>query len=288
MLVPEEPVTSDPDHPMTGAVSNLDQKSSAVVLTPRSSSDWEEPHPGQRCPVPPAGTASNGLGDSQTCNGAPKGIIMAAKAFAPYPKRGWATTSSRRFLRPRLRTATLKPLKIPATPKEAGVRISYLSTQSNSSSLRPLVQSPAPTPMLERISNTRTVSPMYGCETGKVAVKHADDSGASSAESALSSTHSSMRVSTTDFLGHMPPSSDPEESDRSSCMSLEPDTSPDSLSPDEDPYGWESELDRKIATGDISCCPTFQYRRAGGGKRSLLQKVLSLGPRDFSRSAAMP
>lgn len=287
MPIPEESVTSDSDHPMTGTGSDLDEKPPSVVFTSRSSSDWEEPHPGQRYPVPPAGTASNGLGDSQR-NGTSR-TVMAAKVYTPYPERGW-TSGNRRFLRPRrirtIRTAALKPLKILANPQEAGVkRVSCAPVKSNNSSMRPLVQSPAPASMPERISaNTQAISPMYGCETGNGAVKLVDDSGASSIESTLSSKHSSMRFSITDLSGHLA-SPGPEESDRSSCMSLERDTSPDSISPDEDPYGWEAELDKKVAAGDVSCCPAFQYRRAGGGKRSLLQKVLSLGPRDFGRSA---
>lgn len=284
MSIPEESVKPDSDHPMTGAGSDLDEKPPSVVFTSRSSSDWEEPHPGQRYPVPPTGTASNGFGDSQQCNGTSR-TVMAAKVYAPYPERGWVS-GSRRFLRPRLRTTALKPLKIPATPQQAGSkRASCALVNSNNSSMRPLVQSPAPAPMLERISaNAQAVSPMYGCETGNGAVKLPDDSVASSAESALSSKHSSMRFSITDFSGHLA-SPGPEESDQSSCMSLERDTSPDSISPDEDPYGWEAELEKKVAAGDISCCSTFQYRRAGDGKRTLLQKVLSLGPRDFGRSA---
>lgn len=55
------------------------------------------------------------------------------------------------------------------------------------------------------------------------------------------------------------------------------------IAPDEDPYGWEAELERRLplsqAEADV-CYPTQQYRRAGGAKRTLLQWVLNLGPRE--------
>jgi hypothetical protein len=57
-----------------------------------------------------------------------------------------------------------------------------------------------------------------------------------------------------------------------SLMSLDVEKSPQ-LTPDPDPYGWESELDKRL-------CPVMQYRRAGGTKRTLLRRVLSLGPKE--------
>ena len=57
---------------------------------------------------------------------------------------------------------------------------------------------------------------------------------------------------------------------------------------DPDPYGWEAELEKRavpcadgaVGLGVSDCCPVsvVQYRRAGGGKRTLLQRVLSFGP----------
>jgi len=54
---------------------------------------------------------------------------------------------------------------------------------------------------------------------------------------------------------------------------------------DDDMYGWEAELDRKAtngppaATGSLCYCHKFQYRRADGGRRNLIHRVFSRGPR---------
>jgi len=59
------------------------------------------------------------------------------------------------------------------------------------------------------------------------------------------------------------------------------------LEPDPDPYGWEAELEKRVvpSSGDIglgltdySPVSVLQYRRAGGAKKTLLQRVLSFGP----------
>lgn len=261
-------------------IDSLDEKPTQLPSDARQSFslDWEEPHPGSRFPVPQPPPPENaiilGVGiQKQTCLEVPK-VGMAAKGYR-----------SRRFLRPRIRTSSLKPLKIPATAQEAGVRsVSCFTPQSQASSTRPILSSEtvSTSTMIERTLSASTVSPMYGCGTEQGVQKLTDDS----CESALSSKHSSMRFSTlTDFSGHLKlPSPATEDSDASSCMSLDVDnTITPSISPDEDPYGWEAELCRKVAAGQLECCPNLQYRRAGGGKRSLLQRVLSLGPREFGR-----
>ncbi|KAK4165067.1 hypothetical protein QBC43DRAFT_352470 [Cladorrhinum sp. PSN259] len=289
MSIPEDPETSSSEDTQVGMmIDGLDEKPAHFAnsdVRPSFSSDWEEPHPGQPFPVPPPESALLGADTQRSnCLEVPK-VGMAAKGYR-----------NRRFLRPRLRTQSLKPLKIPATPQEANVRsVSCCTPLSNSSSTRPFLSTStthtiSPATTIERTSSARptVVSPMYGCETEKGVHKPNDDSY----ESPASSKHSSMRFSTlTDFSGHlklpMSPATAADDSDNSSLMSFEHDTtmttsisnSP-SLSPDEDPYGWEAELNRKAASG--GCCPNFQYRRVGGAKRSLLQKVLSLGPRSAS------
>ncbi|KAK4221841.1 hypothetical protein QBC38DRAFT_520962 [Podospora fimiseda] len=299
MPIPEDPETSSSEDTTMGMIiDSLDEKPKAThvinSVTRRSfTSDWEEPHPGQRFPVPSPENATPGAGiQKSNCLEVPK-VGMAAKGYR-----------SRRFLRPRLRTSSLKQLKIPQTPQEACVRtVACCTPQSNTSSTRPLIassgsQTISPTTTIERRPSNvipAGVSPMYGCETQKGVHKPNDDSYESTASS---SKHSSMRFSTlTDFSGHlklpMSPVNAADDSDNSSLMSLEHDTpmttsisNSSSLSPDEDPYGWEAELNRKVSSGRLDCCPNFQYRRAGGGKKSLLQKVLSLGPREFGRSHA--
>lgn len=113
-----------------------------------------------------------------------------------------------------------------------------------------------------------------------------------------------MRLSMTDFSGFLKTDEKGSEtqgldglciiaddSDGSSYMSLDADASAPfpRVSPDEvDPYGWEAELNKKLGSAD-NCCPvvTIQYRRAGGTKRTLLQRVLSLGPREVVRKGGV-
>jgi hypothetical protein len=63
----------------------------------------------------------------------------------------------------------------------------------------------------------------------------------------------------------------------------------DDPDPDPDPYGWEAELEKHAvlpppppaAVGlglGMGVGTEFCYRRAGGAKRTLLQRVLSFGP----------
>jgi len=281
MPIPEDPETSSSEDTPMGSmtIDSLDEKPTQLASGARRSfsSDWEEPHPGSRFPVPPRPGNATILGagiQQQICLEVPT-VGMAAKGYR-----------NRRFLRPRIRTSSLKPLKIPATAEEAGVRsVSCCLPQSQAFSTKPIISSEtvSTSATIERTLTARTVSTMYGCETEKGVQKLTDDS----CESTSSSKHSSTRFSTlTDFSGHLKlPSPAAEDSDASSCMSFEVDnTITPSISPDDDPYGWEAELSKKVAAGRLEFCPNLQYRRAGGAKRSLLQKVLSLGPREFGRS----
>ncbi|KAK0741671.1 hypothetical protein B0T21DRAFT_432818 [Apiosordaria backusii] len=276
--ISQDPATSSHQHvPVGKTVTGFDEKVHSIISTPRSSAEWEEPHPGKRFPVPATGNVSQGVGMPQQCNGVHKNG-MAAKGYGPYPARGWPM-GKRRFLRPRVR------VKIPVNSQDSPVKSNMCCRpQSITSSAVPMI-SPATSPQVPSmdcvVNNTRTVSPMYGCETAKGTLKLRDDSMESTLDSTLSSKHSSMRLSMTDFSNFLAPGP-ADDSDRSSCMSLEPERSP-SLSPDEDPYGWEAELHRKVPPGAMACCSKLEYRRASGGKRSLLQKVLSLGPKEFAR-----
>jgi hypothetical protein len=126
--------------------------------------------------------------------------------------------------------------------------------------------------------------------------------------------HESIRLSMTDFSGFLEPSLTnvtTSSTDASSHMSLDstpttatmmekqmqPEDMGGRLDPDPDPYGWDAELDKRIVvppTGPVGLglcamavdedasteeyCPVIQYRRAGGARRTLLQRVLSFGP----------
>jgi hypothetical protein len=115
----------------------------------------------------------------------------------------------------------------------------------------------------------------------------------------------------TDFSGFLEPgltAVTTSSTDASSFMSL--DTTPTTatmtekqmlpadtsgrLEPDPDPYGWDAELEKRVTVPPAAAvglglggmevddgaeyCPVIQYRRAGGAKRTLLQRVLSFGP----------
>ncbi|KAK4205658.1 hypothetical protein QBC40DRAFT_311930 [Triangularia verruculosa] len=272
--IPQDPATSSHLHvPADKTMTGFDEKVRSITSTPRSSAEWEEPHPGKRFPVPAPGNVSQGVGIPQQCSGVHKNGT-AAKGFVPYPTRGWNMGTRRRFLRPRVR------VKIPANSQDNPIKSNMCCRpQSTTSSAAPMI-SPATSPTVPLMD--RVASPVYGCETDMGTIRLKDGSMESTLDGTLSSKHSSTRRSMTDFSNFLSPAPT-DESDDSSCMSFEPDLSP-SLSPDEDPYGWEAELSKKAAVPDaMACCSSLEYRRAHGGKRSLLQKVLSLGPREFGR-----
>lgn len=252
----------------------------------RTSSEWEEPHPGQRYSYtlvansrPSAGNYIHG------CNGGSK-VGVAAKAYAPYPSRERSASQGRRLARPRLRAP--RSLKNPNHPQDAGASRPPHSTTSAG----PMV----PRPRLQ--PHTQAVCPVYGCCCSS---RRFEDSHATS-ESAWSSSEwlSSPQLAMTDFSGYLntglitPPAaavlhgSDPS----ASYMSLDhhgteavPAPHP---SPSQDPYGWNAGLERKIPRAAVvprardGCWPVeLQCRRAEGTKRTLLQRMLSLAPKEM-------
>lgn len=306
MAIPENPVTGSlpSSTPAAECGQGVDEEKARLsASTPRPSSEWEEPHPGQRYSYTVAVNARLGVGTTclQHCNGVNR-VAMAAKAYAPYPSRSWPPGAVRRFSRPRLRIQPPRPLRILAgTPTS-------VSVNSNTSSTAPMLALPKgpQAPATQRASATPAISPMYSYQpAGRVA------------EAQSSSEGCSVRLSLTDFSGFLKADAGTgaglrtgtagiaaaaaanEDSDGdSSFMSLDTDSLPYATtrllppplsSPEEvvDPYGWEAELDRKVHATVRECCacPSLHLRNkaAGGGgpKRTLLQKVLSLGPRDL-------
>ena len=232
--------------------------------TLRTSDEWEEPHPGQRYSVTVLGNARPG---ATNCNGVGR-AGMAAKAYSPYPTRA-TPGSNRRFAPPRLRTPSLRPHKDTA-------RLSVQTTCSTSSTL-PGPQTPA-------------VSPMYGCAAAATNNNNNNTAtpmvaaAGSSAMDLSSSDDSSVRLSMTDFSGFLKPgltTITTNSTDASSYMDIDDsEKHHPRLSPDDepDPYGWEAELEKRVDPPPGDFCPMLQYRRAGGARRSLLQRVLSFGP----------
>ncbi|KAK4115637.1 hypothetical protein N656DRAFT_795351 [Canariomyces notabilis] len=80
----------------------------------------------------------------------------------------------------------------------------------------------------------------------------------------------------------VPPAASSDLDDGSSAyMSIDMDiSSPRRLfsAGEKDPYGWEAELDKRLQPGE-DCC----HQRAPSAKKTLLQRVLSLGPKEPSR-----
>lgn len=300
MPIPDDSVTTSlgcapPAAPETRADGDeaLTEKQSL-----RMSGDWEEPHPGQRYSITAVGSARPGA--AANINGVHKGG-MAAKAYSPYPTRGWAT-GNRRFAPPRMRAPPLRRLKIPQDNARLSIyTTSSISTPTSTSHMLPRaaatqkapVAGPPCCPLLNMSSNTATPRPKTPISPSPTY------------------DHESIRLSMTDFSGFLEPSPTTvtaSGTDASSYMSL--DTTPTtatmmekqmqpediggSLVPDPDPYGWDAELEKRIVEPPVGVglglcdiavddsgaeyCPVIQYRRAGGGRRTLLQRVLSFGP----------
>ncbi|KAJ4307063.1 hypothetical protein N0V88_000438 [Collariella sp. IMI 366227] len=248
----EDTVTASPDYaspaPKKGAGSR--RALQTQTLTPRTS--WEEPHPGQRYSISVVANARPGAAANvshSSCNNGAGKAGVAAKGYAPYPTRnGWAAGAARKFAPPRSRTPSLRPLKIP-----------YQDANTNNQ-----VRLSHPQPPLSPPSDRHP--------------------------------HKRVSMAMTDYSGLLTPSltiTDSEE-DALSYMSVDmmdddektPSPPPHRLESDEyavDPYGWEAELDRKMHRNPVGeCCPPLRDRRGGGGvsKKTLLQRVLSFGPRE--------
>lgn len=215
-----------------------------------------------------------------SCNGAGKAGV-AAKGYAPYPptrSNGWAAGAARKFAPPRTRTPSLRPLKIPHQDANTNqVRLSVHTTHTNTSST----------------GHTSRISYPPSNNNNNTLKRPAANSA--SPLSPSSDRHPNKRVSMalTDYSGLLTPSLTVTDSeDELSYMSIDMDdektpSPPPRFAADEcvDPYGWEAELDRKLHRHPVGeCCPLLQYRRGGsgvgGGKKTLLQRVLSFGPRE--------
>jgi hypothetical protein len=300
MPIPDDSVTASPECAPPAAPETRADGDEA--LTEKQSfpmpGDWEEPHPGQRYSITAVGSARPGA--AANTNGVYKGG-MAAKAYSPYPTRGWAT-GNRRFAPTRMRTPALRRLKIP----QDNARLSTHTTNS--------IGTPTSTShMLPRAAATQN-APVTGplcCPLSKMSSNTATPRPRTPISPSPSYDHESIRLSMTDFSGFLEPSPTTvttSGTDASSYMSL--DTTPTtatmmekqmqpeevggSLDPDPDPYGWDAELEKRLVVpaagvglglGDIAVddgnaeyCPVIQYRRAGGARRTLLQRVLSFGP----------
>ncbi len=268
MPIPEDTVTTSPDS-LSPAAPDKRARTEAPVekRTPRSSGGWEEPHPGQRYSITVLGNARPGATNS---NGVSK-TGMAAKAYSPYPARA-LPGGPRRFAATRVRTPAARPTKDPGAAR--------LSLQTTTS-VTPILAAPKPA-VIARARHNTTLHP-------RAAEPLPMDICASDA--------SSLRFSMTDFSGLLAASLTTittSSTDAGSFLDLDSEKRQRLPSHDRlDPYGWDAELkkrgvelpschdyddDEEDMGTAVEFCPVIQFRRAGGAKRTLLQRVLSLGP----------
>ncbi|KAI1499444.1 hypothetical protein F5X99DRAFT_284693 [Biscogniauxia marginata] len=241
-----------------------------TVVSKRS---WEDPHPGERLPIPLGACAGLNV-YSQTISGDAMGGV-AAKALCANDGGPWV---ARRGVRGRHRNTIPKPLKIPANvPEEPEAKSAPLVSSrrcdvASTSSLRFL---PLPDPLrpLEVDTDTETeVGTEIGTYVDEIDMDRAKLTPIS--QTSLSDFSNFLGISRLD---------DDDDDDDTSVTVVDPDVFARTNSAD-DLYGWEAELDRKIScevtTANPLCeCHHCPYRRADGGKRSLLHRVFSTSGR---------
>ncbi|KAM7209567.1 hypothetical protein V8F20_000305 [Naviculisporaceae sp. PSN 640] len=226
-----------------------------VLHSVRQSGEWEEPHPGQRYPLPSHGSACCGASQHSHVGNGVQGIGMAAKGYSPCPNRGLRMgTGIRRISRPKLR-ASLRPHKIPTN-----------------TTTHPLIEPPPREPSPANLSaNPLGIDPIFEMD----AEKELDGLGSGIMEDTTPSELSSPRLSMVDFPGHLTVAMERTKDYNSVCLepivySHDPSVLA-SASPEEDRYGWESELGQRYCSSTA-----YHYRRTGGGKRSLLHRVFHI------------
>ncbi|KAK1761300.1 hypothetical protein QBC47DRAFT_428646 [Echria macrotheca] len=242
----------------------------ASMLTPDQSpvvrviDTWEDPHPGQRFSCPPARDPGGCAGEHRV-NGGLNKVGMAAKGFRPYGSRLRVPSSgNRQYSRSRLRPMSLKPLRIPsftwhfapmprrdgpvgATRPERPISLEFVATTKRNS-------------MLNEGTETDSTSRPVSCAI----------------EALTSSDLASPHISVTDFSNHLNITFDDDFDMSGTRLDACPRDFQRSGASDEDPYGWEAELNRKLT------CSAVDYQRTRESKRGILQRVFSLGPRSIS------
>lgn len=254
---------ADPDRTMDEKTQEEPPRQEQVVHYYED--DWEEPHPGQRFSSPPARGTGDCGGDQihhhHAQIGAHNKIGMAAK-YSPYYSRPGSFVP-RRLLRSRLRPTSFKGLRIPSiscNPCSPGAE----TPQSSA----PMFKRPA---SIAFAGTTMDADHMMDDAS--------DTDGFSrpislAVDTMTSSEYSSPCISVTDFSHHLNMGYEGAALARSKTHC--PREFLRATTPDGDPYGWEAELGKKLT------CSEVEFRRGGNGRRSLLHRVFSLGPRGIS------
>lgn len=251
---------------------------------------WEEPHPGRRFRYPSDAPASGAAPGAHP--GGNGGGDTAAKG--PRPQHDYRVNPRqwlvRRHARVRVRNSLLRPLTI---PKGAG-------------SVEPAAKSAPVSNMYPTNPCDGPAVPAMASGAGVVDLGPADaefeaDCGSSATEVATRASISDMaedastirgppspvlvspELHFTDFSNHLGIHLEPDFDDDGSVVTVVDSEVPSHLTPGDDLYGWEAELDRKTsekappAHGESCCCADIRhYRRAGGCRRSLLHRVFHL------------
>lgn len=282
MPIPEAP-TSTPMQlalPTPSDVNDEEMQAPMGIQPPamQRTNRWEEPHPGQRFSFPPLGNAGGVAGEHyHNVLGVYTRIGMAVKGYKPYPSRGRVPgpANYRRLQRPRIRQSSLRALRIPASINKINNNLGapVRAPQSQSSSTAPMLTRPSS----DILASTELAVPRLEVDPAYEETSESeglDRPLSYAAKTVTSSELSSPRLSMTDFSNHLNIAfgAGDYEPGELKCLRTQ---EYQSDGPDEDPYGWEAELDRKLQ------CSTLEYHRAGGAKRSLLHRVFSLGPRNM-------
>lgn len=290
----------------------------AVVAGPSSpAAEWEEPHPGQLLPIPIGGgqnrSASSEVAGTYQVTGGCRGAI-AAKGYSPYHNRALLVKRNPKL---RFRNTMPKPLKIPAeVPEEPEQRSAPLPniSRANTTTIAPLVFNTPPTstptrpPFMTAAAAPATITPslepmaleiIEPNSTADIEMVTVDNGPAVAAVEGETVHHTtsgtSLHLQLTDFSNHLGITMEatPTVVDEDEILAVVDTEAMVTPSSEDDMYGWEAELDRKLELGFpvppapenlYTFDPNFEYRRSDLPKRGLLQRVLSLGsiPKDAS------
>lgn len=277
MPVPNTPLTTSVGRvasaPANACVANDMVPTTLDTQAPPMSSQWEEPHPGRPFSYQPVGggNASRGAGQDQGVRA--KGDGMAAKGYSPYPTRGSAglRRPARSGIKAAARPGLLKPLRIQVNKMGGDIRRSVSIRARPKHSRASATTAPIVAENLAPITTEMDLDTTMSKETMVDANLGLPSSINMSGLPTPSSEGSSPRLSMVDFPDHLmgPCAADELRQQHKemvdSCAS----------SQDEDPYGWEAELSRRVQTvGDCYTLSSPRHKRAGA-RRSLLHRVFN-------------
>ncbi|KAI0137200.1 hypothetical protein BJ170DRAFT_590143 [Xylariales sp. AK1849] len=236
-----------------------------------SRASWEDPHPGQRLPIP-TGSLAGTCGYPHNISDDSLGGVAAKTGDEHYDGR---PVLVRRNPRARHRNTMPKPLKIPAQVlEEPECKSAPLVMPHRLEFMLP--SSPARVPLLHMPESIRPLDLDTDTET-EIGMSPDD---VDMDEARLVETPPSL----VDLSNFLDVSFMDEGYDDASVTLVDSDNCR-SVDLVEDLYGWEAELDRKVQCGissaDVYDCDEFDYPMASDNKPSLLHRV-------FGTSDALP